>query len=150
MSLPTNDQVMLGKDFATGAHGEILPLPPPPLNHVGSWRPRKNSATTPPPPLNRVGSWGSRKNYATTPPPTESRRLLQITEKTQEIQQPQLGSSVFTLYSCLFGVCFVIDVSVGLPMFRYPPTSLLSLPHFPIFPFLSSLPHSEFPSPPPN
>ena len=28
------------------------------------------------------------------PPPTESRRLLEITEKTQEIQQPQLGSSV--------------------------------------------------------
>ena len=25
------------------------------------------------------------------PPPTESRRLLEITEKTQEIQQPQLG-----------------------------------------------------------
>ena len=30
-------------------------------------------------------------------PPTESRRLLEITEKTQEIQQPQLGSSEYTL-----------------------------------------------------
>ena len=31
------------------------------------------------------------------PPPTESRRLLEITEKTQEIQQPQLGSSSILL-----------------------------------------------------
>ena len=66
--------------------------PPLPLNRVGSWRSRKNPATTPPP-LNRVGSWRSRKNPAITPPPTESRRLLEITDKTQEIQQPQLGSS---------------------------------------------------------
>ena len=48
----------------------------------------------PPPTVNRVGSWRSRKNPATTPP-TESRRLLEITEKTQEIKQPQLGSSAF-------------------------------------------------------
>ena len=27
------------------------------------------------------------------PPPTESRRLMETTEKTQEIQQAQLGSS---------------------------------------------------------
>ena len=32
--------------------------------------------------------WGARTNSATPPP----RRLLEITEKTQEIQQPQLGS----------------------------------------------------------
>ena len=64
----------------------------PPLNRVGFWGSRKNSATTSPP-LNRVGFWGSWKNSATTPPPTESRRLLEITEKTREIQQAQLGSS---------------------------------------------------------
>ena len=52
----------------------------------------KSCYNPPPPPLNRVGSWRSRKKSATTPP-TESRRLLEITEKTQEIQQPQLGSS---------------------------------------------------------
>ena len=53
-----------------------------------------NRPTTPPPPLNRVGSWRLRKHSATNPPPpTESRRLLEITEKTQEIQQAQLGSS---------------------------------------------------------
>ena len=31
------------------------------------------------------------------PPPTESRRLVEITEKTQEIQRPQLGTSELLL-----------------------------------------------------
>ena len=56
----------------TGEHGKTSGTIPPPPNLVGFWRWRKNSATT---------------------PPTELRRLLEITEKTQEIQQAQLGSS---------------------------------------------------------
>ena len=35
------------------------------------------------------------------PLPTESRLLLEITEKTQEIQQPQLGSSDYANYKNL-------------------------------------------------
>ena len=46
-------------------------------------------------------NWRSRKIAATTPP--ESRGLLEITEKTQEIQQPQLGSCGYA-YSCVIGV----------------------------------------------
>ena len=65
------------------------------------------TATTPPPPVNRVGSWRSRKNPATTPPPTESRRLLEITEKTQEIQQPQLGSSDVDVPCSLVVRCYI-------------------------------------------
>ena len=66
-----------------GVNGKILLLPPPPLNRVGSW------------------SW--RQNYVLLPPPpsTESRRLLEITEKTQEIQQALLGSS---------GNCLIMSV----------------------------------------
>ena len=57
----------------------------------------KIPATTPPPHRisNLVGFRRWRGKSATTPPPspTESRRLLEITEKTQEIKQAQLGSS---------------------------------------------------------
>ena len=65
------------------------------INLISELEMTEKSCYYPPLPLNRVGSRRSRTNSATTPPPpTESRRLLEITEKTQEIQQPQLGSSV--------------------------------------------------------
>ena len=54
--------LMLGKNVISQLEiTEQFCYYPPPLNGVGSWRSRKNSATTPPPPLNRVGLWRSRK-----------------------------------------------------------------------------------------
>ena len=73
--------------------------PPPPPNQASASGEYGTILLQPPPPLNRVGPWRSRENSATTPPPTESCRLLEITEKTQEIQQAQLGSSV--LRNCI-------------------------------------------------
>ena len=56
------------------------------------------------------------------PPPTESRRLLEITEKTREIQQPQLGSSALRLTgkrvaprACIYPVSWgngVLDIAL--------------------------------------
>ena len=48
-----------------------------------------------PPPLICDG-FGDHGKFLLQPPPTESRQLLEITEKTQEIPQAQLGSSVIS------------------------------------------------------
>ena len=70
-----------------------IPATPPPQNRVSFWRRRKISATTPHPHWS-ASAFGDHGKILLLPPPTESRRLLEITEKTQEIQQAQLGSSV--------------------------------------------------------
>ena len=54
---------------------------------------REKHSHYPPSPLICDG-FGDHENFLLLPPPpTESRRLLEITEKTQEIPQAQLGSS---------------------------------------------------------
>ena len=51
---------------------------------------------------------GTPEKFCYYPPPTESRRLLEITEKTQETQQPQLGSSGT--------MCGVLDIHLVRPL----------------------------------
>ena len=58
-----------------GDHGKCLLLPPPPLILI-------------------CDGFGDHEKCLLLPPPTESLWLLEITEKTQEIPQAQLGSSV--------------------------------------------------------
>ena len=74
MYVSTHDyHLMLGKNMISQLEmtEKSCYYPPPhtPLNRLGPWRSRTNSAASSPPPLNRVGSWRSRKNPATTPPP---------------------------------------------------------------------------------
>ena len=84
------------------------------------WRSRKIPATAPPPPP-PLRSWSAFGDDGTIlllpPPPSESRRLLEITEEAQEIQEAQLGSSAITLFCQLPYPCITWPSVVHTSMF---------------------------------
>ena len=73
--------------------------------------------------------WKTEKMLLLPPPTDESSRLLEITEKTPEIQQAQLGSSAIFIKmfdNCSDVFCFIYSVDVPEPLQPSPSLSLRS------------------------